>query len=483
MTCIFSRVATNTRFEQTPPQPGSASAPASEAACGYPPTLFAYCCYGQAVNLPLLNRPARNAKLAAVPGAASCKASARSGPSLNCPPNGIVRALIRILQISLRWQEARAKSDKYHGVFVFLFPAGRALKQQKSSAWCFKLHPAAEGPKEMENGTSGKALCPLMESSKYILLPLTYSSVFVLGLLLKRAVLWLSCCRTMDWTCTTIYLDTRSFGELLCRLVRFLFYANLYGSTLLLTCTSVHRFLGVRYPIRSLPYRTPRPAAAGTAASWTLVFLQLLPTLSYAHAGVTNNHTVCYDVMSPENLSSYHPYSMRCPLSFPHRELVSSPSVGFTVGLDDLKGLLQPIRFRDHFSLLLSDEQKPHPACWRHQPHWQCRPSQVDLNHSPCVSAFCCLFTAISHRPQHLPLCSRVRVADCQPLQRWSLLYKIWRPPVSLSSCINPLLCFLSGQTNGARLASEPRPPKAGPLARPAVNAEGTDAAARLAPC
>ncbi|XP_009960372.1 PREDICTED: P2Y purinoceptor 3-like [Leptosomus discolor] len=146
-----------------------------------------------------------------------------------------------------------------------------------------------EGLKETENGTSGKALCPLVESYKYILSPLTYSSVFVLGLLLHGATLRPSCCRAEGWTCTTIYLvnpavadllylfslpllvvnyslrDAWPFGEPLCKPVRFLFYANLYGSVLLLTGISVHRFLGVCYPIRSLPYRARRLAAAGTA--------------------------------------------------------------------------------------------------------------------------------------------------------------------------------------------------------------------------
>ncbi|XP_009960373.1 PREDICTED: P2Y purinoceptor 4-like [Leptosomus discolor] len=88
------------------------------------------------------------------------------------------------------------------------------------------------------------------------------------------------------------------------------------------------------------------------------------------------------------------------------------------------------------------------------------------------------------HTTRSIYLFVRVyRVADCQLLQRWSLLYKIWRPLVSLNSCINPLLYSLSGQTNRARLALELRLPKAGPLARPAMDTEGTDAPARLAPC
>ncbi|TKC35262.1 hypothetical protein EI555_002055 [Monodon monoceros] len=57
------------------------------------------------------------------------------------------------------------------------------------------------------------------------------------------------------------------FGELLCKLVRFLFYTNLYSSFLLLTCISVHRFLGVCHLLRLLPYRTCRHVLLGTAAT------------------------------------------------------------------------------------------------------------------------------------------------------------------------------------------------------------------------
>lgn len=339
-----------------------------------------------------------------------------------------------------------------------------------------------EGPKGTENSTSGKALCPLVESYKYILLPLTYSSVFVLGLLLNGVMLRLSCCRA-NWTCTTIYLvnlavadllylfslpllvvnyllqDTWPFGELLCKLVRFLFYTNLYGSILLLTCISIHRFLGICHPIRSLPYWTRRLAAAGTATSWALVFLQLLPTLIYARTGVINNHTVCYDMTSPENLGGYFPYGMALTAS----------------------GFLFP------FLVILACYCLTIRSLARHAGDANPAGSAARAKSIRTILLVCGLF-AVCLLPFHITrsiyLFVRVyRVADCQLLQRWSLLYKIWRPLVSLNSCINPLLYFLSGQSNRARLALELRLPTAGPLASPATNAEGTDAPTRLAPC
>ncbi|XP_040469790.1 P2Y purinoceptor 3-like [Falco naumanni] len=340
-----------------------------------------------------------------------------------------------------------------------------------------------EGLKETENSTSGKALCPLVESDKYILLPLTYSSVLVLGLLLNGAMLWLSCCRAKGWTCTTIYLvnlavadllylfslpllivnyilqDTWPFGELLCKLVRFLFYASLYGSILLLTCISVHRFLGVCYPIRSTPHRTRHLAAAGTATSWALVFLQLLPTSIYARTGVISNHTVCYDMTSPENLSSYLPYGMALTTSgflFPFLIILACYCLM-------IRSLTR-----------LSGDASPTSSA--------ARAKSIRTIFLVCALFSVCLLPF--HITRSIYLFIRVyHVADCQLLQRWSLLYKIWRPLVSLNSCINPLLYFLSGRTTRARLALELGLLKAGPLARSDVNAEGIDAPARLTPC
>nr|XP_009666812.1 PREDICTED: P2Y purinoceptor 3-like [Struthio camelus australis] len=346
-----------------------------------------------------------------------------------------------------------------------------------------KAAPSDGEATEMENGTAGKAPCPLVENYKYILLPLTYSSVFVLGLLLNGAMLWLSCCRAKEWTCTTVYLvnlaiadllylcslplliinyilqDTWPFGELLCKLVRFLFYANLYGSILLLTCISVHRFLGVCYPIRSLPYRTRRLAAVGTAASWALVFLQLLPTFIYARTGVINNHTVCYDMTSPENLHSYYPYGMALTASgflFPFLIILVCYCLM-------IKSLIQA-----------TGDTNPTGSTAR-------------AKSIRTILLVCGLF-AVCLLPFHITrtiyLFIRVyRVTDCQLFQRWSLFYKIWRPLVSLNSCVNPLLYFLSGQTNRARLILELRLHKTDPLARPAGNAKGTDAQRQLPLC
>uniref|UniRef100_A0A8C2N7F1 G-protein coupled receptors family 1 profile domain-containing protein n=1 Tax=Capra hircus TaxID=9925 RepID=A0A8C2N7F1_CAPHI len=171
--------------------------------------------------------------------------------------------------------------------------------------------------------------CHLSEHYKQIYLSLTYSIIFVLGLPLNGA----------RWGCATIYLanlmvadllyistlpflivtysldDTWPFGELLCKLVRFLFYANLYSSVLLLTCISVHRFLGVCHPLRSLPYRTRRHALLGAAATWAVVVIQLLPTLIFSHTDDIDGQMICYDSTSADHFDKFFVYSMVLMLS------------------------------------------------------------------------------------------------------------------------------------------------------------------------
>lgn len=325
------------------------------------------------------------------------------------------------------------------------------------------------------NGTSEKAVCPLVESYKHILLPFAYSCVFVLGLLLNGAMLWL-CCRTKEWTCTTIYLvnlavadllylcslpllitsysmqDTWPFGEFLCKMVRFLFYCNLYGSIWVLTCISIHRFLGVCYPIRSLPYRTRRLAAIGTAVCWVLVFLQLFPTLIYARTGTINNHTVCFDMTSPDNFGNYYSYGMALTAS------------GFV-----LPFVIILICYCLMIRSLIQNTGETNPL-----------PSAVRAKSIQTILLVCGLF-AVCLLPFHVTraayLFSRVyRVTDCRLLQSISLSYKIWRPLVSLNSCFNPLLYFLSGQTNRARLILELRLHKGDRLPKQAVKAKGTGA-------
>ncbi|XP_010764921.1 P2Y purinoceptor 6-like, partial [Notothenia coriiceps] len=106
--------------------------------------------------------------------------------------------------------------------------------------------------------------CSIDESYKYVFLPVCYSLTFVFSLSLNSVVLLRSCGTRRRWNTSLIYMvnlastdlmyglslpflvasyilrDRWVFGDFMCRLVRFLFYFNLYCSIFFLTCISVH---------------------------------------------------------------------------------------------------------------------------------------------------------------------------------------------------------------------------------------------------
>uniref|UniRef100_A0A3Q3W1Z2 G-protein coupled receptors family 1 profile domain-containing protein n=1 Tax=Mola mola TaxID=94237 RepID=A0A3Q3W1Z2_MOLML len=136
--------------------------------------------------------------------------------------------------------------------------------------------------------------CRFNEEFKYILLPVSYSLVFVIGFVLNSAALWLFL-KMRPWNASTVYMfhlalsdflyvlslptliyyyANRShwpFGVAACKIVRFLFYANLYCSILLLTCISVHRYLGICHPIKALTLVKPRHAHLVCGTVWAVV--------------------------------------------------------------------------------------------------------------------------------------------------------------------------------------------------------------------
>ncbi|XP_027731587.1 P2Y purinoceptor 2-like [Vombatus ursinus] len=299
--------------------------------------------------------------------------------------------------------------------------------------------------------------CQIAENYKRVYLPVTYSIVFVLGLPLNSIVLWLSWCRTKRWTCTTIYLsnlmvadllhittlpflianyslrDRWPFGDFFCRLVRFLFYANLYCSILLLTCISVHRFLGVCYPIQSLAYRTRRLALTGIGVTWALVILQALPTLVFSETGPNNGQIVCHDLSRPPVFGHFFVYGMI--LSF--------------------SGFLVPfLIILICYSLMIKSLVKPPEA-------------QMGLGRAAraksvrTILAVCFLFVLCFgpfHVTRFMYFWFRLHATKNCALQAGArMAYKVWRPLVSFNSCLNPVLFFLSGGSNRTRLVQELR--------------------------
>uniref|UniRef100_G3U4Q2 G-protein coupled receptors family 1 profile domain-containing protein n=1 Tax=Loxodonta africana TaxID=9785 RepID=G3U4Q2_LOXAF len=320
--------------------------------------------------------------------------------------------------------------------------------KQKQEQWqsCAPEGASQEMEKLDRNASKEQGFCYFPEDYKQIYLSLSYSIIFVLALPLNSTVLWLSWRQTKRWSCGTIYLvnlmvadllyvltlpfliityslgDRWPFGELLCRLVRFLFYTNLYSCILLLTCISVHRFLGVCHPLRSLPYRTRQHALLGTAATWALVVLQLLPTLAFSHTSYQNGQVICYDTTNPESFDQYFVYSMALTLSgfvFPSMVILACYSLM-------VRRLIKPEEVL---------ERTGHAA----------RAKSVRT-----ILLVCGLFT-LCFVPFHITRSCYLIIRflpsqDCQLQMVASMAYKVWRPLVSMSSCLNPVLYFLLGR-------------------------------------
>lgn len=143
--------------------------------------------------------------------------------------------------------------------------------------------------------------CTKNDGFKYPLYSTVFSIVFVVGLIMNVIAMYIFSCTLKVRNETTTYMmnlvvsdllfvltlplrviyfiqQDWPFGGLLCKLSVSLFYTNMYGSILFLTCISVDRFLAIVYPLRSRELRTKRNAKIVCVAVWVLVLSGSLPT-------------------------------------------------------------------------------------------------------------------------------------------------------------------------------------------------------------
>ncbi len=154
---------------------------------------------------------------------------------------------------------------------------------------------------------------------KYVL----YSSVFSIVLFLGCSSTWWPCTFLFaDWKCATrpqhtcwilcsqtpssfsACLSGRStllnrqwpFGDALCKISVALFYTNMYGSILFLTCISMDRFLAIVYPFASRTLRTKRNARIACCVIWVFLLSGGL-TASFVmdNTSSANNKTYCFE--------------------------------------------------------------------------------------------------------------------------------------------------------------------------------------------
>lgn len=102
----------------------------------------------------------------------------------------------------------------------------------------------------------------------------------------------------------TFYFINREwpFGKALCQISVALFYTNMYGSILFLTCISVDRYLAIVYPFASRTLRTKRNARIACCVIWVVLLSGgltagfVMDTTSYLNAtSDSNNKTYCFE--------------------------------------------------------------------------------------------------------------------------------------------------------------------------------------------
>ncbi|XP_037323200.1 lysophosphatidic acid receptor 6-like [Pungitius pungitius] len=143
--------------------------------------------------------------------------------------------------------------------------------------------------------------CNKSDDFKYDLYSSVFSLVFIIGLFFNMVAVYIFGCTLKLRNETTTYMINLVvsdclfvlslpfriayfikrdwvFGSVLCKVSVALFYTNMYGSILFLTCISVDRFLAIVHPFRSQAIRTKRNAKLACCTVWVMVLSGSIPT-------------------------------------------------------------------------------------------------------------------------------------------------------------------------------------------------------------
>ena len=104
------------------------------------------------------------------------------------------------------------------------------------------------------------------------------------------------------------------FGDAFCKITRFCFNLNLYGSIGFLTCISVYRYLAVVHPVGIMSRITRSHTVIITVIVWVLVCVQIVPDMFFTKT-YKNNTDKCYETTSIFYVKEYLTYSIGWTLS------------------------------------------------------------------------------------------------------------------------------------------------------------------------
>ncbi|KAK2827949.1 hypothetical protein Q5P01_018983 [Channa striata] len=366
-------------------------------------------------------------------------------------------------------------------------------------------HPNNSGT--MPTSSLPPSSCSIDESYKYVFLPVCYSLTFLFSLTLNSVVLLRSCrhhegcCGSgQRWNTSLIYMvnlattdlmyglslpflvasyvlrDSWVFGDFMCRLVRFLFYFNLYCSIFFLTCISVHRYLGICHPMRTITLESKRVVKGTCALVWVVVFILTCPIFRFAQTGYVkrgggrvvgpredSNRTGeepegymnCWDDAIDSEFADYVPYGIVLHvlgffvpfviIAWCYSQVVKtifqtlrSPPSSIEGAEDGPVGdvVTEGVRDRDRTSVSISGSQYSHYIRRR-------RKSIKTILTITLLFALCFL-------PFHVTrtlflLLRRGQLGGCNAMKAVSICYKVTRPLASCNAWLNALLYFLTG--------------------------------------
>ena len=99
------------------------------------------------------------------------------------------------------------------------------------------------------------------------------------------------------------------FGDVFCKITRFCFNLNLYGSIGFLTCISVYRYLAIVHPVRVMGRITVLHSVGISVLVWLLVSIQIVPDMFFSKTSGNNTGT-CYDTTGETYVEDYIKYSL-----------------------------------------------------------------------------------------------------------------------------------------------------------------------------
>ncbi|XP_075054634.1 P2Y purinoceptor 2-like [Mixophyes fleayi] len=295
------------------------------------------------------------------------------------------------------------------------------------------------------NAENSTYRCKFDEDFKYVLLPVSYGIVFCVGIILNVLALYIFLFRLRPWNASTTYMfnlaisdmmyvislpllvyyysqgDNWPFGAALCKIVKFLFYTNMYCSIFFLLCISIHRFLGICYPMKSLGWLKVRNARIISVGVWVVVSIFQSPILYFVTTSSSGDNTICHDTSSVDLFDNFVIYSS-VSLSL----LFCVPFITIII------------------CYVLMTRTLLRPSAASSQTSNSKRKSIKMIIIVLLVFIICFL---PFHVTRTLYYYFRKLDLDCDILNAINMAYKVTRPLASANSCLDPILYFLAGQT------------------------------------